>query len=288
MPSQPEHRDTIRRLLEGLSDLEIREMCIEALRRWWRSTPPKERHQFAMHGALGLHLVPLLAERKGLPVGDANQLKEPFSDTMTEPWMIGVTETVWWFARAGLAVPLSIDTPTAFPITFLLTGAGARFLSSTEDHPLLPGFLERVRSRCPGLPDGVMSLLADAQRCLDAGLVRPAIVVTGLAYETAAEAVAEALVAKGHLAADVLDKKAAIRLQHVNGAISKVFPGKDQVQTDKRYAAEDACSFANVLRRRRNDAAHTAPAYGFEDREEAEELLVSAGRHLPNLWALAT
>jgi hypothetical protein len=48
----------------------------------------------------------------------------------------------------------------------------------------------------------------------------------------------------------------------------------------------DAYEFADQLRRRRNDASHTAPTYGFEDREEVEELIISAGRHLPDLWRL--
>ena len=57
-------------------------------------------------------------------------------------------------------------------------------------------------------------------------------------------------------------------------------------ERDDRFAVHAAYQFADALRRRRNDAAHTTPTYGFDDRQETEELLVSAGRHLPNLWSL--
>jgi hypothetical protein len=55
---------------------------------------------------------------------------------------------------------------------------------------------------------------------------------------------------------------------------------------EHQFAADAACDFADQLRRRRNDGVHTTPTYGFEDREEAEEFLVSAGRHLPHLWRM--
>jgi hypothetical protein len=44
--------------------------------------------------------------------------------------------------------------------------------------------------------------------------------------------------------------------------------------------------FSDDLRRRRNDASHTKPRFGFESRAEIDELLVAAGRQLPVLWRL--
>lgn len=57
---------------------------------------------------------------------------------------------------------------------------------------------------------------------------------------------------------------------------------------DKRKALTAAFEFSERLRLRRNDAAHTTPAYGFADVDEVEEFLVSATRHLPELWSLAS
>jgi hypothetical protein len=114
--------------------------------------------------------------------------------------------------------------------------------------------------------------------------MRPAIVLLGVAYEVAVESVVDALIARGVLATTVADKKAAGRIAEVKAVIDRVMPGGTPQERDDRFAAHAAYEFADMLRRRRNDASHTAPTYGFEDRGEAEELIVSAGRHLPNLW----
>jgi hypothetical protein len=82
-------------------------------------------------------------------------------------------------------------------------------------HPLLPGFLERALQRCPGLSDAVISLLAQARTCLDYGLMQPAIVLMGVAYEAAVEQVVDVLVARSQLPAGTEDKKPAKRISIV-------------------------------------------------------------------------
>jgi hypothetical protein len=67
----------------------------------------------------------------------------------------------------------------------------------------------------------------------------------------------------------------------------KSHPNETQVAMHGALGLALPYDFADQLRRRRNDAAHTTPKYDFEDREEAEEFLVSAGRHLPNVWRMA-
>ena len=281
--STPTSKAAVRALLDGLPDLEVREMCIEALRRSYAAHPDND--QLAMHGDLGRELVPLLAARKDVSAGDVNELKEPFLDALGEPWMAAVVEFVTWFVRAGLAWPLGAPV-NGFPITLRLTRSGRRFLELAEDHPLRPGFVERVAKRCPGLPEDVFALLADARMCVDHGLVRPAIVLMGVAYELAVEHVVENLIARSILAPVVAEKSAAIRIKEVKAVIDESMPGTTAQERDDRYAVHGAYDFANELRRRRNDASHTAPTYGFEDRAEAEQLLVSSGHHLPNLWRM--
>ncbi len=286
MPA-PEHIRQVGELLDGLSDAEVRELCIEALRRWHQRSPV-ERH-FQMHGHLGRELIPLLATRKRVELGDANALKEVFlfgTEVEQQTSMTGVLEFVEWFVRAGFAVPLPGGT-NRYPITLRLTRAGVRFLDRADDHPLLPAFVERIRTRCPGLPDDVVALLTDARACLDQMLLRPAVVVMGVAYEAAVERVAEALVTAGTLPAEVLELRAAARIARVRGVIDARVPGGSPEERDRRFAVHAAFAFADQLRRRRNDASHTTPRFGFEDREEIEELLVSAGRHLPALWSIA-
>ena len=118
-------------------------------------------------------MVVLLAALRGAPAGDVNAHKEVFLDDLGEPWMTGVAEFLGWFVRAVLAWPLGAPV-NGFPITLLLTQSGRRFLELSEDHPLLPGFVDRIAARCPGMPDDVLSLLVDARTCLDHALIRPA------------------------------------------------------------------------------------------------------------------
>jgi hypothetical protein len=278
-------RAAMKELLKGLSDAEIRELCIDALRNWNKHHPNET--QVAMHGALGLALRDLLLKRRTTPFPYSGvSPQEALIDAVTEPGLEGVTEFVNWFVRAGLAWPLGA-LANQYPITLHLTKSGLRFLDGTKDHPLLPGFVDRIATRCPNLPDDVQSLLVDARSCLDHGLMRPAIHLMGVAYEVAIERIVEGLVGRGLLTAVVASQKAALRITAIKGIVNEMVPNTTNQERDERYAVEAAYDFADQLRRRRNDAAHTSSRYDFEDREEAEEFLVSAGRHLPNLWRMA-
>lgn len=278
---------SVAQLLEGLSDLEIREASIEALRSWRRGGGAKES-QVSIHGPYANALLPLLAKRKGvtmdlpLLIKLANSLLEAASADE----LAGIVEFWTWFVRAGFAIPLS-STPNAFTITFLLTRYGRRFLDKREeDHPLLPSALERLRRRSPHLPKDVAALLNDSRQCLDAGLMRPALVLMGVAYEAAIEGVIKGLVSKQILQASAMNNAAFKRLQAVRTKIVVRIPGTTAKDLEKRGRMEAACEFADALRARRNDAAHTTPTYGFDDRAETEEFLISAMRHLPPLWAI--
>ncbi len=290
---------TVERLLTGLSDLEVRELCLAALRQSRAARVAKglpSELMVQMHGHLGLHIVPLLAARKGELLAtqkgeahpgfeEANQMKEAFIKCLGEPWMGGVLEFVVWFTRAGLGVPLGAGTEP-YPITIRLTRAGERLLDQAADHPLLPGAIERTCSRCTDLPDDVAGLLADARTCIDHGLLRPSISVLGVAFEVAIEAVVDSLIARSVLQPTAADLGAAQRISTVKAKIDGVLPGTTRQEKDDRFATHAAYEFANALRRRRNDASHTTPTYGFDDRGETEELFVSTLRHLPNLWRM--
>lgn len=294
-------------LLDGVSSAEIRSFGIEALRRWRKREPPQHGEPinryagtvFQMHGDLGLEMVKLLAERKKLASVDLNALKEPFQDdeAMFRDWMSGVAEFIWWLVRAGLAVNHTFGNKSqdpsrfksrVFPTSMRLTARGVQLLEAAEDDPLLPGFLDRIKVRCPRLPDGVIALLVDARACLDNSLLRPAVVLMGVAYELAIEEVVQRLELKGLLKEKTIDAEAGVRLKRIR----ELFRTEDKIkhlfpERDDRRRAEAAYDFADVLRLRRNEAAHTRPAYDFEHVGEVEEFLVSAGRHLPALWSLA-
>jgi hypothetical protein len=164
---------------------------------------------------------------------------------------------------------------------YRLTTAGERFFDTTGDQPSLPGFVERVKQRCEGLPDESLVHLSDAGECLDHGLGRPAVVLTGLAYEAAENAAIEHLEMNRGL---FLKKgaKAAERIAATVKLIPQLFDG-DPERVGRALAAWD---FADRLRERRNHASHPKAYPDFSDLAEIHEFIVSAGRHLPGLWSV--
>lgn len=250
---------------------------------------------FVMHGDFGLELARLLQHKAGRSQVDAIRLKEVFmdDDAMGKEWMRGVIEFLWWLARSGLAVELQRavvhgNQVARYPFSMRLTKRGMRLLDGSDDNPMLPGFLDRVGGRCPGLPDAVTALLVDARACYDHSLMRPAVVLMGVAYELAIEHVVEALVTKNLVLPNTPGQKAGERIKRIKAllatpaTINTVLPNSDD-----RTAAGAAYDFADHLRQRRNEAAHTTPLFDFDHTAETEEFLISAGRHLPALWSLA-
>jgi hypothetical protein len=278
-----------RELLGGVTDDELRALGIEAIRnaRARAQVPPRRDPLMVIqtHGQFALELVLVLAKHKSIALAGGEQiaLKEVFygggEDSSGEPWMAGVVEFLAWLTRSGLAIELH-------PRNLHLTRRGAALLDGDEDNPLLPKFLDRIRERCPDLPDGVRALLSDARACLDHSLLRPAVMLMGVAYELAIEEVIRVLMRNGHLEKGTLKQEAGDRVKRVRDfirtdALKAVLPERDD-----RRRAEAAYDFADQLRLRRNDAAHTRPTHDFVHLGETEEYLVSAGRHLPGLWSL--
>lgn len=272
--------NTLEQLLSGLSSLEVREHCLDALRACQaeRARRSSDRERFGL-SEMGRYLLPILATRKGVAAPSLDTgILNGFRDATRTPHLRNVVEFAVWFIRAGFGFSIS------FPADIYLTAAGLRLLEHAADHPLLPGAIDRVCARCLGLPPEVASLLTDSRLCLDHGLLRPAIVMIGVAYELAIESIVDSHITSQKLPKQVGEWNAAKRLGEVRTQLNSLLPAT--TSKDDRLATTDALDFANALRRRRNDASHTAPTYGFEDREEIEELFVSALRHLPNLWNL--
>lgn len=275
-----EQRRGVKDLLTALTPDEVFAVSLEALRRWWRSRQDGS-DAFQLHGDFGRMFVLVVGERKQLTV-DAQSWKEPFLYDRREPWMGDVLEFLWWLERAGFAVPLLHGTKDTggYPIWMRVTRAGARLLAAQSEDSLLPASIERLRHRCPGLPDEVLAHLVDARACLDHALARPSVVLLGLAYETAIEYAVDALVAGTRIPIGTERQKAARRIAAVRGMLVS-WP-----DSESKFGAISAWDFADVLRRRRNDGSHSRPAWDFSDLAEIHELFVSALRHLPSLWSI--
>jgi hypothetical protein len=189
-----------------------------------------------------------------------------------------VLEFIWWLVRAGYAVPLLGSK--ALPEALEITAAGATFLSAPAgDHPLLPGFIDRLRQRCAGLPEETLLHLRDAKACLEHGLHRPAIVLIAAAYEVALERLGDQLMQAGKLKRSFESAKPWERINLLKNALPNL-----GLPVDDRAQVARALDYAHKLRERRGDAATSAPIYPFDQTAELEEFLISACRHLPSLW----
>lgn len=283
MTTTPEAR--VQELLKDRSDTAIRELGVAALRRW-RAQGPAER-AVTMHGGLGLNMVELLAASKVVSV-DALACKEVFLAGQQLDFMAPVMDFVWWLFRAGLARPGVYQPPGVGMApalgTFFMTAKGLRLLDAQGDHPMLPGFIARLKSRHPETPESVLAPLEDAQACLNHALLRPAVVLLGVALEAAVESVLLVLATRG------LGEEKAGRKAEAGERVGKLkrLLGKLDLRPEERRLREAAIDFADHLRLRRNDGAHTTPQWPFDQVGEVEELLVSAGRHLPHLLAIGT
>ena len=299
------HDDRMRlfSLVEGISDNEMRALGMQALRAWFEKVPALAAglgiqealpYTVAVH-ALGLEIIRLLIPRSPatFTAEEINLMKEPFIDSFGMRWMQPFTEFIYWLERSGLAVATQQNSEGT-STNLRITKRGVLALSHPDDHPLLPGFLERVQAHCPGLPDGVVALLVDARACLGYSLLRAAVVLMGVAYEIAISEVADRLQTtnafgiKSVAGKQAAEKIALIRKAIEAGAIPWLAATTDKLEQSTRIAAAVAAyDFANALRARRNEASHLLPLHDFDHTGETEEFLVSAGRHLRALWSVA-
>ncbi len=295
-------------LLAELSAVEMKSVGIEALRKWRsgrkqdHERDPMRRqsgHVFQVRKDFGAHLIQLLlADRQGSSRFDVNMALMAFSDDeiLALEWMSPVVEFLWWLVRAGVAVDLGCgtkpnesgyqwDIPRCYPTAMRLTARGAALLDRKEDDPLLPGYLDRIKKRCPDMPDAVLALFVDARACLDHALYRPSIVLLGVAYELAIGEVVDSLATRNLVKTNTPQSEASERIKRVVALLDDDTKTKDMRLTgEERTLAQAAYRFADLLRRRRNEGAHPIPALDFEHRGETEEYFVSAARYLPGVW----
>src|ERR1041384_5271658 len=85
-------------LLDGASELEVRELCIEAVRRI-RQEGDRASTIVLDPVTLQYKLVPLLRERRGLEKQDLVQL----DGFLNKPWATPILQFLIWLERSGLA-----------------------------------------------------------------------------------------------------------------------------------------------------------------------------------------
>jgi hypothetical protein len=286
-----ERLQVLSRVLEGLSEQRVRELCIEAIRSIRRRPGVDHRStiKLDMHTILQ-ELGPMVGHKEwaGIP--------PPLGDTgLNEIWAEKLLSFVAWLERSGFAFVLGRGGGGADNAVraFRLLPAGQAFfaLQGSDHHPALPGWLDRLVRRCPGIDDELVGLLDDANRCREPMLHRAAVTLLGVAFESVVLTAYEALVSRGLIAAPppppARQPAAAARITAIRGAIGARYPRQpDGSHRELQGKAERACDFADQLRDRRNNAAHATAPVPFNDPEEVEQFLFFASHHLPSLWDL--
>jgi hypothetical protein len=262
-------------LVSGLTVLEARALCLGALREWY-AEQQRPVLRITLHGDLGLEVLKRLAQEKAVPF-DVVAGKEAFLEAQHEAFMRPLLEFVWWLVRIGAAMPGANSGENL--VSIFLTESGERLLQKTGDHPLLPGYLRRLKERCRDLPLSVINYFGDGQDCFAHGVRRPAVIVVGLAFEVAVEWVLKGF--EGKTAHPLKWKNASEAVTKLKSVLPRL-----ELRDEQRRLASAAADFADHLRVRRNDGAH-GKGPQFDDDEEVEELLVSAGRHLEVLYSLS-
>lgn len=135
--------------------------------------------------------------------------------------------------------------------------------------------LSRVfRATTPTAPDEIVAHVEDAVTCLEASVLRPALMMIGLANEETIRITHAGLAHAGHVTAAPAMAKARDLLSAIDPVL-KAWPGTK----DERHRLSLAWTAIEVIRVERNAAAH--PGNQVTDSPKIESLLTLAAHHLP-------
>ena len=110
---------------------------------------------------------------------------------------------IWRLVGLGVVYPRLREYRDGYPNiveNVVLTPAGVRMVANLSTHPAAPTFSSRMRTECPGIPDDPLFRIEDAVSCLFHHLLRPAVVMLGLAYEEVCQDIGQELVNRTRIA----------------------------------------------------------------------------------------
>lgn len=156
-------------------------------------------------------------------------------------------------------------------------------MTAGEIHPLHPGFIKRFRSSAPTATDTVIANIEDAVTCLEARVLRPALMMLGVANEETIRIAHAALVHQGRFAAASGMTSARHLLDDIEATVRAWAAGAKSLK-DEQHRLILAAGSIEAIRVERNAAAH--PGKVGPDGAHIESLLVLALHHLPVFWEL--
>lgn len=193
---------------------------------------------------------------------------------------------LWGLVATGVLFPrLIFRHPEGHPFPIdrvALTEKGERLFSNASQHPLHPSFMKRFVQNAPTATHVIVAHLEDAIECLRAGLLRPTLMMVGVANEETIRTVHSALVHLGKCTPPHAQLPARVLLTQFSTAVLAWTPGNSGRKADELHRITLAVSTVECIRDERNNAAH--PSQRVSDSAHVEALLMLAGHHLPVLW----
>jgi hypothetical protein len=196
---------------------------------------------------------------------------------------------LWRLIVEGLVFPRFTDDPHGGHYRTLIkrisiTPYGERVLAGGHLHPRHERFVAEFRASTPTTTDRIVAYLEDASACLAHGLLRPALVIVGVANEDTVRA-AHGAMAHGHLfATRPASAKMRVLLSDVLSAIPlwKAASGRSSDTDEQRHRLRAAAAFSETLRVDRNNVAHPGATAPLEVVVEGH--LVGFARHANVYW----
>ena len=267
---------------------ELRRALLGALAQL-RSNPNHPRlipyHTLLAHTENALGRPGLLAAIKERQLGFVMQTAKPVDEHYDNA---AILAAVWSLVADGTIVPRLQSVGNALnngrdavEIGYVsVTPQGDALLTALPRHPRFPGGLQPLVTRHPSLEEEIAPRLDDAARCIDKGLARPAIVMIGLAVETAVQNAEETLTKAGKWPQP---PNARINQQQRIGLMTKAIE-LHYTTKEAKHRLTLAMSLVEQVRVKRNLAAHD-PAQTFVV-EQADRLLVAAVSEIETIYDL--
>lgn len=203
--------------------------------------------------------------------------------------VVRIEAILWELVARGLAYPrFNAVNPTrpddGWPYVIehlVVTPRGREFFKRQNASPYHDDWVRAVCDPLPDLPDDIARRLQDARDCLLAHVLRPAVIMAGLACERVVASVYD------HCN---LGAKVPARLAPGNRPSAKrLLDGVVEMASKLRPRPEGIESLAlqltELVRQDRNIAGH-GWTREFDDAEEVELLLLAASRSISTLWSL--
>lgn len=268
--------------LEGISERQVREALVEGI----DSLRTRNREQVTFeYKHLVAQVARILVPRQSVEAArDWDQCQVFLPETKPGAEYESddnrkLLSSIWGLIAGGLIFPRLNSLRSGYPhaiYKLTLTEKGERVLSKADEHPLHPGFSARFRTKAPTASDAVVAHLEDAVSCLENGLLRPSLMMLGLANEETIRVSHAALAYQGKVHA----APALAKTRDLLSAIEPVVRGWSGKEEPHRLSL--ALAAAEAVRVERNDAAH--PGKKVTDAPHIEHLLSLVAHHCATFW----